>query len=291
MPDTPSRASPQSPPSRVLETDQTRETFVRTSLGSATVRLLYQRAEESRAQALPGQDYAWVETARDGDVLCFCVCDGVGSSYQGDFASSYLAKRLGEWLLQAPRLPWNEAAIHEQLCDQLHHWAQSGQAILMERPIARETPEMIREVLTELRSQYGSETVFVGGRVERIPAAHTRETPPRTDIALCWMGNVAAQLFTIEGQPIELAQHRTDRDRWSTARGQRGALHMRAYSRDDIGRLIISTDGAADLEREIAASGDDDLRRRAFNLLRLPTSDDVTILDIQWPPTGTQSRV
>ncbi len=294
MPHTPPHDAPQDTPRDtsplLLETDQTRESFIRTALGNATARLLFQRAEESRAQALPGQDYARVECAHDGDVLCFCVCDGVGSSYQGEFAASYLAKRLVDWLLQAPRLPWNEATVHEQLCDQLTRWARSAQTLLLERPLPREAPAMVGEVLAELRSQYGSETVFFAGRVERIPASQASGAlaGTQTQVALCWMGNIAAQLFTVAGQPIEFAQERTDRDRWSTARGHRGALHLRAYARDDIGRLIISTDGAADLEHDIALLGDDDLRRRTLDVLRLPTSDDVTILDLQWSPASTR---
>lgn len=288
MPDTLSNDAPNDAASLVLETDQSRESFVRTSLGNATARLLFQRAEESRVQASPGQDYARVVSGRDGEVLCFCVCDGVGSSYQGEFAASYLAKRLVDWLLQAPRLPWTDSPVQEQLCEQLNRWARSGQAILLERPLLEETSVMIREVLTELRSQYGSETVFFGGRVERVPATQASETSVRTHVALCWMGDIAAQMFTVEGQPIELAQERTDRERWSTARGQRGSLHVREYACDDIGRLIISTDGAGELAREIAALGDDDLRRRAFNVLQSPISDDMTILDLQWPPASTQ---
>src|SRR5579872_1879110 len=90
----------------LLVSDQSRDRLVRGSLGEGvTARLLYQRCREARTQNLPGQDYARALSAPAGNTLAFCVCDGVGSSYKGDFAAAFLAERLVDWLDRLESVP------------------------------------------------------------------------------------------------------------------------------------------------------------------------------------------
>src|SRR5215813_12451163 len=83
----------------LLETNQRKDTFIRTQLAdNVSVRLFSMRCQEAQTQTLLNQDYACLVSQQDASSLCFCVCDGVGSSYRGDFAAHYLASHLLAWL-------------------------------------------------------------------------------------------------------------------------------------------------------------------------------------------------
>src|SRR5437868_7037665 len=86
-------------PHFLIETAERSDTFHWTSVNDTLhVRLLSVRSQEAQMQNLTNQDYARVYIQSDGSSLCFCVCDGVGSSYKGDFAAQYLAKCLIQWM-------------------------------------------------------------------------------------------------------------------------------------------------------------------------------------------------
>ena len=186
-----------------LETNQTAETFVRKPLGEvSTARLFSFRSREAQTQALPSQDYARVSSNRKGSSLCFCVCDGVGSSYKGGFAARYLAVCLVDWLQTLTAIPRKRTKIAKDLQSLLDQCASRAQSELKQLSIPSETPALVREVLEDLRDNYGSETVFLCGRVDHARRV-SQPTPVYTVRALlCWMGNVSAYLFTPPGQQI-----------------------------------------------------------------------------------------
>lgn len=260
----------------VLVSDQTRDGLVRVALGrDVSARLLFQRCYEARAQDLPGQDYARVVSAPDGTSLAFCVCDGVGSSYKGDFAARYVATRLVDWLGGLEGIPDDTQMLTQRLARLLAQWAEEAQAELTAQAIPSDTAAMVREVLEDLRGEVGSETVFFAGRIDRARGAR----PIRA--LCCWMGNISAYLFTsaTEGVYIRPAD---DAARWSTGRGVRGTLSMRSLAPDALERLLVHTDGCDALSEEIPLLSDDELRERCEAALAAPTSDDITILDIRW---------
>jgi hypothetical protein len=269
-----------------------RDELLRAPMGnSGRARLLSQRCAEARAQDLPGQDVALLHFDSAARALSFCVADGVGSSYRGDVAASYFAERLVAWLdaldaldALATPLPACEPA-REALQRRLQEWAAPAQVELAALPIAAGTPGLVREVLEELRDTYGGETVFLAGRL-LLPKPSTVTNEQCVDALICWMGNVTLRYQSAGGD--WMTPHADDDSaRWSTLRGPRGVVNVRRLSLATPLRLIIHSDGADALSPEIARLGDDDLQTRAAALLATPTSDDVTILDLDWMRPAT----
>ena len=267
---------------QLLTTNQAQNTFVRQPFDQGTLRLLYQRCQESEAQASPCQDYA-VAASETSTSLCFCVCDGVSGSYQGDFAARYLATALLDWLIKARPSATESRVLAASLVDDLAQWAHQGHASLAQVAVAPDTPPLVREVMEETRATYGSEAVFLACRIDLdTPAKREQQLLQPARIFMCWMGNVAAQVFTAPdcAQPFNLAGD--DRQRWSTGRGLCGNVAIHSWQIEDLHRIIVFTDGFARTGEGVWQMTDADLQACARELLALPTNDDMTVLDIQW---------
>lgn len=161
----------------IIETNQDEDTSEQIALGSrATVRLVSTRCREGQEQSLPCQDYAALISNAQGTSFSFCVCDGVGSSYKGNFAARYLAGCLVSWLQKLPALPRRGEKLIRPLHTRLNQWAREAQQALNDFAIAPDAPELVREVLAELRQSHGSETVFFCARIDSVvPAAPRRD--------------------------------------------------------------------------------------------------------------------
>jgi hypothetical protein len=276
-----------------LESNQCVDTFAQISLNqSVTARLLSFRCQEAQAQALPCQDYATVMSQREGMSICFCVCDGVGSSYKGDFAAAYLAKCLVRWLQTLAVIPRASAKLLKTLCPCLDQWAHEAQMALLAHAIPSELPALVQEVLMDVRTTYGSEAVFLCGRIDavKVRSPLLLSQAKRVRVLFCWMGNVSGQVFTTGNRSIAIGDKGNDYNRWSTARGQRGTVKTRIFTFDTIKRLTIHTDGLDGIADELANLSDEGLQTRVQQLLTLPTSDDMTLLDLQWQYAPSQSR-
>lgn len=274
---------------RIIETNQDEDTSVHLVLGSrVTARLVSLRCRESREQSLPGQDYAILISDASGSSISLCVCDGVGSSYKGNFAARYLAGCLVAWLQKLPALPRRSGKLIRPLHARLNQWAREAQQTLNDFAIAPDAPELVREVLTELRQTHGSETVFFCGRIDFVAPVASRYAPARHSAApitaqgiFLWMGNVAAQLYLTTDRAINLGEKENDAPRWSTARGRRGELAARVLALENFERLLIYTDGLRPIDDKLAVLNDNELDAEMRNLLAQPTNDDMTMLDIQ----------
>lgn len=306
-------ASDDGHPERVvrLASDPARDTFVRLALGpGVVVRLLSQRCQEATAQGLPNQDYSVLLSRREGASLAFCVCDGVGSSYKGDFAAAYLAARLVDCLAALPSMMMggdqttppsvvtgarNCERLREYLLAQLAAWAHSGQEELRTLAMPADVDPLVGEVLAELRDGTGSEAVFLAGRVEFAaegegsPNASSSGARPAVPwngqsahLALCWMGNVTAQVYSAPDRQEPLCTPSDDRNRWSTARGARGRLEVACATLPELHRLVVHTDGAESFGASIAGLADRALAARAGQQHASPRDDDLTMLDICW---------
>jgi hypothetical protein len=271
---------------RIIETNQDEDTFVQLSSGSlAVARLVSTRCRESQEQSLPSQDYAVLISNAQGTSFSLCVCDGVGSSYKSNFAARYLAGRLVAWLQKLPELPRRGEKLIRPLHKCLNQWAREAQQALNDFAIAPDAPELVREVLAELRQSHGSETVFFCARINVVAPTPGASTVAVQGVFL-WMGNVAAQLFTAADQVIELGEKEDDAPRWSTARGRRGSLSARALALERCQRLIVYTDGLHSISDKLAALDDAELDVEMQQLLAQPVNDDMTVLDIQWLHAG-----
>lgn len=266
-----------------LISDQTRDTFAHVALGSGVrARLLSFRCQEARDQRLTGQDYARVALQPGTGRIAFCVCDGVSSSFRGDFAARYLGDRMVDWLLALPEERAPMAEVAAALSDRLTQWAELAQQELLRQELPASTAPLVQEVLQELRLSHGSEAVFLAGLIEPVLA----DTRPR--VLLCWMGNVAARLLPDVGRDLSADLFRDDRNRWSTARGFRGQLSARALTLPSLTGLLVYTDGLAAIGATLPDATDEQLQAAAFAQLEQPDNDDMTLLDLRWSATQPQ---
>lgn len=264
-----------------IATDPQVDRFASIAIGAdTTLRLLYLRCAEARAQQLPGQDYAEIQVNRQDGAISFCVCDGVGGSYRGDLAARYLAQRLVSWLSAPESAPENSDTLQADLMTRLEQWAATCQRDVEKSAIPAESSPLVREVLEEVRAAYGSETVFFAGRIS-YGAGSVMEAPVAL-ATFCWMGNVRAQLIADDGDEVDLRQSGDDAVRWSTGRGLCGEPTVRVLRLHRLRRLVVHTDGADHLSQRIVDLSDDELQERARQLQAHPTNDDMTILDVQW---------
>jgi hypothetical protein len=272
--------------SLLLETNQRRDTFIHTRLGDhISARLFSMRCQEAQTQTLLNQDYACLLSLQDASSLCFCVCDGVGSSYRGDFAAQYLAGQLLTWLQEMPEIPSDLDLLSRTLHDLLDLWAHNAHVLLGELVIPSETPALVREVLEELRDTAGSETVFLCGRIDAIRCPPHAPHPHRPHVAqafFCWMGNVTARLSLSANRCIILGDQKDDKNRWSTTHSCRGQITIWRDSLATLEHLTIYTDGLDTVGEKLALSTDEEWQEHAQRLLLLPQNDDMTALEFCW---------
>ncbi len=266
-----------------MRTQQMQDTFDRTGIQEVlSARLLSVRCQEAQTQALNNQDYAQLQIAPDGSSLCFCVCDGVGSSYRGDFAARYLAPLLIQWLQDLPTLQEHPQAIATRLGAHLDSCASMAQEQLQQLSIASDTPMLVREVLEEQREAYGSEVVFLGGRVDIGSWSSDLQFSRPMQGLFCWMGNVKGRLFISPEHTIPLGDLDDQRGRWSTLQGVRGVLTTWSVGLSTVERLLVYTDGLDAIASSLHDLDDAAWQEHAQMLLRLPANDDMTALEMRW---------
>lgn len=271
------------PNRKVIESDQRTDSFISTSVdGRIAVRLCSVRCQESQLGDAPNQDYARVVFASHGSSLSFCVCDGVGGSYLGNFAARYLATRLTDYLLTLPGIPRDPRKTALAMRKQLKFWAEDAHAELLLSGIPQPLPSLEREILAEQRDRHGSATVFFSGRIDEVSPRFARSAPHLYAL-FCWMGNVTAHVFSPPNTCQQLGDQQNDRNRWSTLYGQQGLLTMRVNALSRSEPLVIHTDGLDTLGYQLAQLDDQQLQSRLWQLLPLPTNDDMTMLELRWP--------
>lgn len=262
-----------------VESKLTEETLISTLINQVLkLRLFSARCRESQSQALVNQDYVLANVQQDGSSLCFCVCDGVSNSYRGDFAARYLGTRLVQWLQNLPVFNWTSTSWKIQLRAELDAWSREAHSELLRTSLPESLPYLVREVLEEQRNTYGSETVFLGGRINKASS----KAEHSVEIFLCWMGNITAHVFTTDEHCIVLGGDDASAKGWSTGRGLRGNLSTWHTGLTTLERLIVHTDGLDMIEKQLPTLSDEALQTQARRLLLMPQSDDMTVLTLQW---------
>lgn len=271
---------------RIIESDQRADSFLSALLGEqVAVRLCSVRCKEAQIEAAPNQDYARVVINERASMLSFCVCDGVGGSYQGHVAARELATRLTRYLLTLPGIPRHPRTAAVALRTQLDRWAIEAQQTLHQTELPAHVSALEQEILVEQRDQHGSATVFFGGRVEYAPSRRLRRFEHTLPALLCWMGNVTARVCAARKPCEPLGDVHNDRNRWSTRFGQQGLLTVRVSALNRSEPLVVYTDGLDSLGPQLALLDDHQLQRRIWEQLALPASDDMTVLELHWAET------
>ncbi|GLV58728.1 hypothetical protein KDH_55580 [Dictyobacter sp. S3.2.2.5] len=264
----------------VIETALRADTFIHTAFEPMlSIRCLSTRCLESQLEGSLNQDFVRLVISRRTASLCFCVCDGVGSSYQGHFAARYLARRLVKWLQILPQIPQDPSIVLPSLRSSFSLWADSAHQTLSQLSLPAGLSAWEREIIHEQRDLYGSGTVFLCGRIDYAPATAMPQYMPAL---FCWMGNVTGYSFSGRNQYKELGDHGEDTNRWSTRRGSQGKITVCTSTLHRPDPLVVHTDGLDALGPELIYLDDEELSVRMRSLLQQPRNDDMTLLKLSW---------
>lgn len=235
-------------------------------------RYAYGRAAETVMLSEKGQDY--MAFAIDGGVCSFVLCDGVGLSYRGDFASSFLGRGLLAWLRSGSELSQNQ--LERKLQELTTASAKESDFYEMKDS----TPQLLKEVLQE-KQRLGSEAMYICGRIEK-PSRFQR----KGKLWLAWQGDSRLRLFE---EHMELTPCLGDRfktsERWSTRSGPVGGkphVYERKLDESSGYRLLMYSDGLNDLD-PISEWVPDEQVQVLMNALHTGgLEDDASFLEIMW---------
>lgn len=258
--------------SYVYESKQTIEQPVTSVKQQFLCRYAYGRAAETVMLSEKGQDY--MAFAIDGGACSFVLCDGVGLSFRGDFASRYLGSGLLDWLRSGKELGL------QQLESKLMELSQGAARESLTLGVDDNTPQLLKEVLLEKQRQ-GSEAMYICGRIE-LPGRFQR----KGKIWLAWQGDSRLRMFQ---HHMELTSCFGGRfhtsERWSTRCGPIGGRPNVYECRLDNPsgyRLLMYSDGLNDLDPIAEAVPDDQVQVLMNSLHTGGLEDDASFLEISW---------
>lgn len=253
---------------RVAINQDQAQPLTRLRLSPGAIRYMYDRSGDSKASGEPGQDY--LSFCHLSDRLAFAVCDGVGGSFLGNLAARFLGDQLVRWLWEYPALVKTER-IQFDLSRLLRELIGPASHLIENYPLPKDLPPIVREVLEEQRA-YGSETMFVCGRIEW-PAQHSPG-----QVALVWLGDAELQVCDRRGRWRTFVG--TSAERWSTSRGTRGDFRILTAPAEEVARVIGYSDGLRSLADDLRLLPDNMLDRALKLLARDPRNDDLSLVDI-----------
>ncbi len=266
---------------RELQVPQDRETGVQElTAGPFRLRYLYARSSDCQQSGDPGQDY--VALRQDGRRLAFALCDGVSQSFYGDLAARFLGDALVEWLWHyLPPGEFRRESIRQPLREHLLALTEEATVRVRQAPIPKDAPSLLRDALEQKRA-IGSEATFVCGVVE-MPGPNL----PEGRVVLAWLGDAELQLWGQErDRTRELGAEWIEARRWSTRVGPKGgSIGVFVSTLQDVQRVLAYSDGIGSLRERLGRGiGDSELAREVQRLGHMPTSDDVSFLEIEVLP-------
>lgn len=265
------------------------------------IRYRIQRSAEGQQYQEPNQDCARIQASVHQ--VAFTICDGVSLSFCGQLSAQELAYNLTHWMYMKG-VSCMESSLHERTAVDADEQAATSRistascsvrwkeqfsehlarirAYSAEKVAAFELPEslspMVRDVLEEKRSK-GSECIYLSGVMDRdVQTGDIR-------LLLVWQGDIRARLWIDEREVClrSETQIRTE-ERWSTAKGMIGDVHMQSYCLSLSGyetvRLALYTDGLSLLDKEARLPEDQEINKIFWHSLQRPDSDDMTYLEI-----------
>lgn len=230
-------------------------------------RYAYARSADSRLADDVGQDYLVLRIT--DPQLALVLCDGVSQSFVGDLAARVLADALLNWL--DTTVNGSSTTVIESLTERLTALAAEAQPAIDGFSLPVDLPPMLREVLEQKRT-LGSESTFIAILIDT-----TMER-----LLVAWMGDSRVRLWgTQTERTSELGETFHTAERWSSRRGPVGTPHVALMSLADVTRLLIYSDGLAQLDQrgDIPLS-DAELDALITDAGNAPTSDDVSLVEV-----------
>ncbi|MGH9768840.1 MAG: protein phosphatase 2C domain-containing protein [Blastocatellia bacterium] len=262
------RPSPGEASFQVAISQERAQPLSRMRLAPGTIRYMYDRSSDSKANGEPGQDYLAFHYTSGR--LAFAVCDGVGGSFLGNLAARFLGDHLVKWLWEHPSVVKTEQ-LQRELSRHLSELVGPASHLIENCPLPHGLQPIVREILEEKRA-YGSEAMFVCGRIEW-PAQRSQG-----QVALAWLGDAELQVCDRSGRWRRFLG--VTAERWSSARGPRGNLQVLIAPADDIARIIGYSDGLRSLADDLRHLPDSMLDQALNRLARDPRNDDISLIDV-----------
>jgi hypothetical protein len=226
---------------------------------------LYVRSGDSVAADSIGQDYV---TFRFGGAdLVFAVCDGVGQSFMGDVAARSLGDGLIDWLWTLQR-PQSAEAFSRDTTNALNALCTTSGKLVAEYKLPESLPPIVKQAL-ELQRKYGSESMFVAGRL-----ALGGDDPW---VALCWLGDSPVAAVDLDGELLDLGPRGGTAERWNATTGVKGEVHTWIGNGKHVARVAGYTDGLGTDHVPTDAT----LAEMVGNWLMNPPNDDASLFDVR----------
>ncbi len=234
-----------------------------------TVLYLYSRSIDSITGGTTGQDY--VAFHYDDKNLAFAVCDGVGQSFMGDVAARALGDGLVSWLWEI-RQPEDAAGFSAAAHEALNDLTRETKKLVADYALPESLPPILKQAL-EMQRAYGSESMFVAGRICL--------GGPGTWVALCWLGDAPVAAVDVDGKLVDLSPHGQTSERWNATTGVKGVIHAWVSHGETIARVAGYTDGLG-IE---GVPVDEDLKRIMEHWVLAPPMDDASLFDVRLAPS------
>ncbi|MGF1506301.1 MAG: protein phosphatase 2C domain-containing protein, partial [Anaerolineae bacterium] len=239
----------------------------------AYVRYAYARSADSMSSGMEGQDYLCYQ--HNDQRLVFVVADGVGSSFCGNLAARIVGEGLLEWFWALDVAYINgPAALKEAAVSHLNKMQKMAQVEVEEYEIPDEIGGLVRTAL-ESQRDYGSEAIFAACRID-----HPNPMIPDGLLSIFWMGDTRIRAFHEEEGELDLGGARNLADRWSTKQGVRGSMSTYMRPLPGIWRVAAYSDGLSAHEEGVLDYTDMKLDSEIRAGSKLPTSDDVSFIDV-----------
>ena len=251
---------------RVRQDTETPLTTLATPFGA--LRYLYARSGDSMESGTVGQDY--IAFRNDAARVTFAVCDGVGQSFIGELAARILGDGLVEWLWEAPRPP-DAVTFASQVRTALNALTDEGKRQVRAFQLPPHLPPLIVQALENQR-EYGSESMFVAGRIELGSS--------ESWIALAWLGDSPIAAIDINGHLVDLGPQGHTSERWNALMGVKGQIHAWVGSAENVARVMGYSDGLG-LSHPPT---EDDLGRLGALWRLSPPADDAALFDVRLAP-------
>jgi len=230
-----------------------------------TVLYFYNRSSDSIEADVVGQDY--VTFRFDATGLTFAVCDGVGQSFIGDLAARLLGDYLIDWLWEIER-PGSPEAFSVMVAEALNEYAQESAQDVADYELPGHLPPIVNQAL-ELQREYGSEAMFVTGRINL--------QEDNEWIALAWLGDAPVAAIDIDGELLDLSPRGHTSERWNATTGTKGEVHTWVSDAENVARVAGYTDGLG-VEH---VPTDADLAALIEKWIVNPPIDDASLFDVR----------
>ncbi len=269
---------------KIFQLPQTAESPVhQEQIEGWSFRCAYARSADTRAENETGQDYLIFRA--DANAAVFVVCDGVSQSFVGDLAARFLGNALSGWLLDSLPGGMDVGVMGGAISTYLQALIPPARAEVQAYRLPADVPPLVREVLEQKRA-YGSEAVFVGGRIDR-PGGRF----PEGRVVLIWMGDSRLRLFgpTVD-QSVDLGGVFKTEQRWSTERGvvngepQVFVSTLLDHGTEKFSRLLAYTDGFSSLDAYPQPVSNRGVQNLMVEAGKSATSDDIAFLELWLKP-------